>query len=301
MALEFLYAENDIPSFISTLYDNKYYLSRSAGLYKDQPLSYSDAASALRTDLQLPGTKVYWVGKGDQIHLLQLTSCGKQSHPCYAGKQGRIAGFLSSETQPETASESSNLLKIMKHYLKGNGSFRRYNGNARMSCYFLTNYNKLDEAYLHKPFPDHICRGVMRVLCDETHKTDIIPKLDKAPEKYPAIEKNKMIVNENWANHDISEILFDFLCDRNLFSAADLQNLILWLSDGQKSVMYNQKLQMIAESPPMSFKNFPEEAQIVIFIDNPWQCWINHEDEYTGRPIALWGKSYRPENGTNQK
>lgn len=289
MALEFLYSQDDIPSLVANLYDNGYYLSRSAGSYKDQPLSYADVVSALGVNLLLPGSKVYQVGKGEHKYIMQLISCGKYSHPCYVGKHGRIAGCLSPSIQSEIESEAGNLQKIMRAYLKKNGSFLRYNANSRMSCFFLKNYEKLEKNYLQNPFPEHTCRGVIRILSRSTQVMLFIEKLEKTSQYFPAIESGCITVTKYWADHNVSDICLEFLCDHTSFSISDLRRMILWISDNRKSAVCNQKLQMFAESPPMSVNSVSEnQPSITIFIDNPWKCWINNDSDYSGRPIILW-------------
>lgn len=288
MALEFLYAENDVPSLISALYDSEYYLSQSVGIYKDLPLSQIDAITALKTDLVLPGFTVYWVGRGENNQLLQFKSCGKQSHPSYVGKQGRVAGYLSISTRAEPSDEAAKLLKMMRQYLRKNGLFRRYNGSARMSCYYLPNYSQLEENYLQRPFPEYVCRGTIRVICESDQVAGFIEKLEQISKCYPAIENGNVFAN-GYRGNKMSVICFEFLCNHKLFSFSDLMQMIQWISENKKSAVCNQKLQMIAESPPMSIKNhLGIQASIVIFIDNPWQCWIDCESEYSGKTTILW-------------
>lgn len=289
MAIEFLYASEDIPSLVTYLYDNGFFLSRSAGIYRDKPLSSTEAESSLDSDLYFPGTKVYWIGNEKSNHLLQFVPCGKQCDPCYVGKQGRAAGFLSTKSQVNTDSDSVILQKLMRQYLKKHGIFQRYNGNARMNCFFLPNYRLKEERYLQNPYPDYLCLGTGRVICYRQKSVEIINKLESISIHFSAIQNCSLNIRDYWVNKDLEDIRFAFLCDHNLFTYLDFQRLIRWLSDNQKSVVANQKLQMFGESPPMSLVNAQaNQPHMIVFLDNPWQCWLNHERDYSGKPTILW-------------
>lgn len=289
MSMEFLYASEDIPALVEHLYDNGFFLARSAGENKGMPLSCSEAESSLDTDLFFPGSKVYWIGNEKSSHLLQFISCGKRSEPCYVGKQGREAGFLSTKPQTETDGDSTSLQKLMRKYLKKYGIFQRYNASARMSCFFLPNYRLKEARYLQNPYPDHICLGTGRVVCYRHKSVEIIKKLETISSGFPAIQNCSLNLRDYWVNEDLDDIRFTFLCDRNLFTYFDFQRLIRWLSDNQKSVVANQKLQMFGESLPMSLVNEQaDQPHMIVFLDNPWQCWLNHERDYSGKPTILW-------------
>lgn len=289
MAIEFLYASEDIPTLLGPVYENGFFFSRSAGMYRDKPLSSVEAESLLDSDLFFPGSKVYWIGNEKSSHLLQFVSCGKQSEPCYVGKRGREAGFLSTISQANMDCDSVRLQKLMRKYLKKHGAFQPYNGASRMSCFFLPNYKLKEEQYLQNPYPDALCLGTGRVICYRKKSVEIINKLETISIHFPAIQNCSLYIRDYWANKDLEDIRFAFLCDHNLFKYLDFQRLIRWLSDNQKSVIANQKLQMFGESPPMSLDNAQaDQPHMIVFLDNPWQCWLNHERDYSGKPTILW-------------
>ncbi len=289
MALEFLYALEDIPSLVFFLYENGYYISKGKDLQSNRLLTPNDAISALSTDLLLPGSKVYWIGQGEQRFVLQFISCGNQSHPCCLGREGRAAALLSSRSQSGLKESADKLQKILRGYLKKNGSFLPYNGKARMSCYFLHNYLALEEDYLCTPFNDPICRGVIRVLCSQMQVNTVTENLGRIAKQYPAIVPGRMHIFTNWGNHEVADICFEFLCDRSNFSFSDLHNLIRWLSGNRKSEASNQKLRMMANCPPMrSLPSHVEQPIITVFIENPWQSWLGSEEHYSGKLVTLW-------------
>lgn len=288
MSIEFLYAAEDIPDLVDYLYDNGFFFARSAGIYKGKPLSPSQAESSLESDLFFPGSKVYWIGNEKSGQLLQFVSCGKQSEPYYVGKRGRDAGFLSTRPHSDMDFDAILLLKSMRKYLKKHATFQRYNGDARMNCYFLPYYRLKEERYLQNPYPDYLCLGTGRVICYSHQKMEMIKKLETVSSCFPAIQNFIPIMRDYWVNTDLSDIRFTFLCDHNNFSFFDFQRLIRWLSDNKKSVVANQKLQMFGESPPMPLAKVQmEQPHIMVFLDNPWQCWINYEHEYSGKSIVL--------------
>lgn len=289
MALEFVYSMEDIPNFVGYLYDNHYYLSRGAGLYKGKILSEIDANSALSSDLLFSGTKMYWVGNKKKSRIMQFSSCGKESHPRYLGKQGRSVGLFSQSGEIEDKSEALVLQKSVRAYFRKNGSFRPYNEIARMSCFFLRNYIELDERYALKPLPNNICHGAIRILCIKSQTEYYTNKINDVLHGFQGVDPDNLLVHKYWGEHQLTEICADFLCNRDCFLLSDLEQMIRTISDNNKAVIMNQKLHMLAKSVPNSSSCSSVDAPIIsIQIDNPWECWLNREDEYSGKPINIW-------------
>lgn len=284
MAIEFLYAKDDVSSFIKNLYDQGYHLTSKA-----IPLTQADATSALTIDLFFPSSKVYWIENKDKNRIVQLNSCGLQSDPSYVGKQGRMAGYLSSLTQHEQKVAADQVKKVIHSYLKKYGTFRNYNPNVRMSCYFLPSYAQVDKAYRNAPLSDHICQGGLKILCKKEHADIFLDKVNNLHNYHTAIQSKTYYISEYWEDRTVSIICCGFLCDRNHFSAEDLQKMIRWISDDQKAVFFNQKLKMIAEAPyEATNRQQSMDFKITIFVDNRWRCWIGQEKLYSGKPIILW-------------
>jgi hypothetical protein len=289
MAIEFLYSKEDVPSFVENLYSQHYYLAREVKPRQDLILTQVDATAMLITDLFFPGSRRYWIGDSAHSHILQMDSCGKQSHPAYVGKQGRIAGLLSLYFQPEHKESAQDIHKIVKTYLRKHGTYRNYNPGVRMSCYFLPSYAQLDDAYRNEPHPSHICPGGLQILCLKDQTEVFLDKVHSLSDFHPSIQCKAQYVSDYGEDHSSANICLDFLCDRSCFAFGDFQKMIRWISGNQKAVVHNQKLRMIAESAPdRSMIIHPMDIKIKVYIDNPWQCWVGQEETYSGKPVILW-------------
>lgn len=289
MAIEFLYAKDDVLSFIKNLYDQGYHLAKKSNSGEAVSLTQADAVSALTTDLFFPGSAVYWIEDRNKNSIVQLIACEKQSDPFYVGKQGRMAGYLSSLAQNEQKDAADQVNKVIQTYLKKHGTFRNYNPNARMSCYFLPSYLQMDADYCSAPLPDHICQGGLKILCKKDLADIFLNKLSNLHNYHSAVQSTACHISEYWEDRTFSIICCGFLCDRNRFLNEDLQKMIRWISDDKKAIFFNQKLRMIAEAPyEATSRQQSMDFKITIFIDNPWRCWIGKEESYSGKPTILW-------------
>lgn len=196
VSLEYLHAKEDIPEFIVFLYSIGSYIRHRENPYICQDiLSQDRAVNALIDDLSASfGT--YYIGKGNNAELLSLDSCGRQGHPRNLGRRGRFAGRIICDNKDD--SEAMELFRQIRNYFRRTYNYQRYNGNARMSCYFGPHYQRLDNKYAIHPDAEGVCPGYLRIICREMHKESVSNLVAGVFSEYKAAIP---YVSSEWCNY----------------------------------------------------------------------------------------------------
>lgn len=232
-SIEFLHTEEDIPEFVSFLYMNDCYIWHRNSTKCQNVLLQEQAVCALTSDLFSPfGT--YYIGRSENRQLLLLDSCGRQAHPRNLGKRGRYAGRIVCSEQTDLAAIS--LFKLIKSYFCKCYHYQRYNGAAKMRCYFAPHYMRLDEEYASAPDVVGICAGYLRVICMPSHKEYISNLTANVFGKYPAIT----VVSTKWHSYwEDGELL-------------ELQVALQYRSDNFSFEMFKEAAYSLADYYPLS-------------------------------------------------
>lgn len=191
MALEFLQAEGDIPEFVGYLYDLGCILTYRCGPRRGTHLDRETAVNKLRHDLFMWGS-AYLIGTPERPMILSFNSCGPDGHPSLLGNWGRIAGRIAHYNKDDPAEKE--LMKRLQSYFRRNYSFRRYNGDARMSCHFGPHYQAMEAAFFADPRHAELYAGYLFLLCrperadtEMQRAEEVLKKLDIQDAQFTAL------------------------------------------------------------------------------------------------------------------
>ena len=243
MSIEFLYAKEDIPDLVYFLYANDCYISHRNSCKCNDILPQNRAINALISDLCTPfGT--YYIGRKNNTRLLLFDSCGRQGHPRHLGKRGRYAGKIVCDDR--THCDANDLYKLIKNYFKKNYSYQRYNGNARMSCYFAPNYLNFEKMYAQNPDPEGMCPGYLRIICASSQKQNY-DKIIESIFSDNAFDKIFIEWHRYWEDDELLELQIDFLYNSEKIDYEAFQCLSNKIVDKEYLTnMINNKLHMAA-------------------------------------------------------
>lgn len=207
MALEFLHGAGDIPEFVDFLWDKGYVLSHRCGPRRGMILDRQDTVWALEEDLHT-SWGAYVIEDASRQPILYLDSCGPQAHPSKLGRQGRLAGRIAFCGEKEPAGEQ--LLRLIRNYFRRTYAFRRYNGEARMSCHFGPHYQAMEADFFAEPRAEFLCTGYLQVLCapGQAEAAEAARLLDR-----PEIRNAQVLVRPYWADHGLEQLCAPFLYD----------------------------------------------------------------------------------------
>ncbi|MBR5264209.1 MAG: hypothetical protein IKV50_05890 [Clostridia bacterium] len=187
-----------------------------------------------------------------------------------------------------SSSENATILiRQIKKYFSKHYTRAHYNGAARMVCYFGENYTKLDEEYQKHPEKDNVCPGLIRILFQDDRPEGIRDLVTKTLADYPAIVIVEITEGKDWQQPERNEMRVVLSCDHSAFCFDDLKRIMLELNGNQKADAFKTKLVLAAMTyhDPLTG---PQKTAIHICVENPWQCWIGRENEFSGNRIIIW-------------
>lgn len=275
--IEFLHCKEDILEFVSFMYANDCYISHRNPHKCNVILSMELAANALCSDLFSPfGT--YYIGKGSNRRLLDLVSCGRQGHPRNLGKWGRISGVITCEDKSNV--EAYSAFKLIKAYFQRNYVYQRYNGNARMNCFFGPKYLRLDKEYSENPEPNGMCPGYLRIVCIPEQHNIVCELIEDVCSTKQAIHIISSEWNKYWKDPDLLEVRTEFLYDVSRMDFDKFARLAYTIAGNSKMTnMRNSRRYMSASADwPLNFLKKEKKRNMSFVIENPFSPRTHHAE-----------------------
>ena len=269
LRIEFLQSKDDVHSFVAFIYTNGYHIRHRNPQKCNDILSIDRAANALCGDLFGPGN-TYYIGKGNDKDLLGLVSCGRQGHPRNLGKWGRIAGVITCEDKGNA--EAYYVFKLIKSFFRRTYIYQRYNGNARMSCFWGPNYLRLDKEFLEKPEPKETIPGFLRITCLPEQQRMVSMLIEDICLANQAIRISSSEWNQYWRDPELLEARTEFLCDSTQIDWDKFVSLALIIAGNTKMTnMRNSRRCMSASADwPLSYLRENKYRNMSFVIENPF-------------------------------
>lgn len=212
MKIEFLQVDEDIDEFVDFLYDSGFFISRSTGIRKEIAMDSQTAKEVLRIDL-LVNSRNYYIGAGMNIVLMELVSCGPNSHPRFTNRRGRETGMLCSNDDICDIQFSDSIKKYFRRKYKR----ERYHDTAKFRCWFGPNYQRLNSTYLQVPESNNICHGYVRLTCAQEFAETACDILRKMLSTHPELSSTE-ILQRRWGDKaDETDIFMGLLLDRSKY------------------------------------------------------------------------------------
>lgn len=275
MALKFLQAEGDVVEFIDFLYNQNCCIARSGGILEGVLLDKQSCKDALISDLTISMRGVqYWVVANNRSIILDMVSCGRESHPRYLGRIARYPGIISHCYGREKTARGEELLKDIEKYFKQ----KNY---TRKSCqklggersFFGPHYKKLDEQYALQPEPNWLCPGYVRISCPRDCLAVARGRMEQVLGQYPAITPSSPVCKYARDHKENIEVYIGFLCDRRVFGLQELIRLVDHLGDVPgRAIGYNETKHIKADTTYRNRK----------YLDAKWNAYgfVDDEREY---------------------
>jgi hypothetical protein len=277
ITLEFLHASEDILDFINFLYDNNCVIRPRSGDCCDVQLDRTSAIASLSSDL-FAAIGTYFIETTAEKELLALDSCGRFSMPRYLGKRGRMAGRIICENKHNEV--AMTLFEEIKKHFRKNYHYQRYNGQARMSCYFAPHYLVQDQKYRSMPDPEEYCPGYLRIICVKESKESIENLLVQTMNLYPAITITTQNWYPFWPNSSHLEFRAELMYDPRLLSYDTFTLLVNQLAGGIKGIRFlNNRYSMSAsvEWPLHALQQDFQRYRLYLAMDHLYLCSKKNE------------------------
>lgn len=244
LRLEFLQSDGDIVEFVNYLYEQGLSISQRCKQMCDVELDRITAIHKLQHDLYTSwGT--YFIGDEANKRLLMLDSCGPQSHPSKLGRQGRLAGVIG-HVDKDNAIEKE-LMRLLRNYFRRNYKFLRYNGVARMSCYFGPHYLRMEADFFDDPRAEDLCGGYLCLICcsdrvefEKERAANALNRLD--------VQNVQISVRPYWNNPGQMQLHIPFLYYAPSFSVEEYSSVFSELS-------FNGRIRFGSSNINFSFRN----------------------------------------------
>ena len=258
ITLEFLHASEDISDFINFLYDKNCVIRPRSGDCCDAQLDRTSAIVSLSSDL-FAAIGTYFIETTTEKELLALDSCGRFSMPRYLGKRGRMAGRIICENKDNEV--AITLFKEIKKYFRKNYHYQRYNGQARMSCYFAPYYLVQDQKYRSMPDSEEYCPGYLRIICVKESKESIENLLTHTMNLYPAITITTKNWYPFWPNSSYLELRAELMYDPRLLSYDTFTVLVNQLAGGIKGIRFLNNRYSMSASVDWPLRALQQDSQ----------------------------------------
>lgn len=277
MALRFLHAKEDVIDFIDYLYAQGYSIARSGGVLEGVILDRQAAQAALISDLVLSMHGVnYWIVTNQEnisYILLELESCGRESHPRSADRAGRYSGIIAHCYGREKTEQSENLMKSIRRFFRKNYSFQHCQRAGRDCAFFGPHYQKLDEAYTKNPDPSWLCPGYVRMVGSPDMAVTMTEKLKEVLPQYPLLTHGEPICKHARDHKEFMEVYVSFLWDHRKGDLSKLNEFVSRLDSAQGCAKgRDEKRYMIAE---ITYQNSEKQWSVYGLVDNEWKGFGN--------------------------
>lgn len=231
MVIRFLQAKEDIHAFVDFLYEHGCVLSRSGGPLEGVILDRRAAKDSLVSDLSVSMRGAgYWIiiTTEDRAYIvLDMLSCGRESHPRCTDRMCRYPGIISHCYGREKTEQGEVLLKeIKKFFKKEKYVFQRCQRLGRECSFFGPHYQKLDEKYKQNPEPTWLCPGHIRIVCATEYLDTVTRRMEEVIAHYPAITYGVPVRKHARDHKDHMEVYMSFLCDRRQLGLRELVELV---------------------------------------------------------------------------
>lgn len=274
LTIELLYAKEDVPDFVAFLYSNNCFIRHRNSQKCTAILSLERAVNALVSDLLAPfGT--YYIEKENHPQLLFFDSCGRQGHPRHLGKWGRCAGRIVWDDKDNI--EAGELFRLIKNYIKKTYFYQRYNGNAKMRCYFGPHYQKLDNEYAQNPDADGTCPGYLRIICSPLQKAYITEMIDRILSSHGAIFQISSSWHQYWEDFELLELHVEFSYVGTLFDYNDFQQIAFAIAEKSSITRMSDSRNHMAAAAhsPLHMIKYGDGINMSFVMERLWQPNIN--------------------------
>lgn len=231
MAIRFLQAKEDIHAFVDFLYEQGCVLSRSGGPLEGVILDRQAAEDSLVSDLSVSMRgSGYWIittVKAQAYIILDMLSCGRESHPRCMDRMGRYSGYISHCCGMEKTEQGEALLKEIKKFFKKEKYVFQHCQRLGSECsYFGPHYQKLDGEYAQNPEPTWLCPGYIRIVCALEYLDTVMLQMETVIAQHTAITYSAPVCKHARDHKDHMEVYMCFLCDRRQFGIQELTELV---------------------------------------------------------------------------
>ena len=280
MALKFLQAEDDIIEFVDFLYNQNYCLARSGGMLEGILLDKQAAKDALISDLTISMRGVqYWIIADAQHIILDMISCGRESHPRCMDRMARYSGYISHCYGREKTEQGEALLKeIKKFFQKEKYVFQHCQRFGRECTFFGPHYQKVDEEYANNPEPTWLCHGYIRVVCAPECMDTVMQRMEAVVAQQTAITYSAPVCKHARDQKDHLEVYMSFLCDRRQFDIQDLTELVdcLGYAPG-RALAHKEKRYIKVDTSYRNRKYLDVKWNAYGYVENEWKGFGNFD------------------------
>lgn len=268
MRLEFLQSDCDVDEFVTYLYEQGYSISHRCMQMRGIVMDRMTAIYELQYDLHRSFSS-YHIGDSENNRILVMDSCCPQSHPSKLGRQGRLAGVIG-HIDKENAQEKE-LMRQLRNYFRRKYKFQRYNGTARMSCYFGPHYQQMEAEFFADPRAENLCTGHLCLVCpagsaemEKERSVHALRQLD--------IQNIRVTVRPYWPNPAIVQLDIPFLYYAPSFTADAYSSAFSKLSfDGKiRFRSFNLTYSFQNNLLPDALTDQAEANSIDLLLQRPW-------------------------------
>lgn len=281
MALKFLQTKEDAVAFVDFLYDMNYCIARSGGKLEGFLLDKQAAKDALTSDLTISMRGVqYWIIADAQYIILDMLSCGRESHPRCTDRMARYPGIISRCYGREKTEQGEALLKeIKKFFKKEKYVFQHCQRLGRECSFFGPHYQKLDEEYAQNPEPTWLCPGYIRIVCAPEYLDTVMQRMEAVIAQYTAITYSAPVCKHARDHKDHMEVYMSFRCDRRQFGTQELTELVDRLGYAPGRALAQQEKRYIkADTTYRNRKYLDVKWNAYGYVENEWKGFGNFDN-----------------------
>lgn len=269
MKIEFLQSYEDASEFVDFLYNNSLCIS-----WKGTTIERWKAKELLRANLISNTGGNYCIGNTNCINLLEFNPCGRTSHPRYVHRNGRYAGRICEYRSQHNKQLSNEVIRIIKKFLSKTYVFQRVNPCARFCAYFGPHYVLLENNFIAKEMPSHICFGYALLKSSAENVLQASQKIQDVVNSQELIQP--LDFWQCYAHDSFVEHYLTFTIDRSSAKIEHIKGIAEKLQcKGHILRVINANLyDEIISTPPFQFCS-SNEWEITITVEREWKGFGN--------------------------